>query len=262
MSIHRTAFVLPLIVLAGCLPEATLDTEVQQASYAIGYDMGRSLAEVSDHVDMVALVKGMSDAMGGADPALEEQDIEHAMEAFNEIVQAARGEAAAGALSAGQAFLAENAAADGVMVTESGLQYIVLREGDGASPMPGQFVTLHYRGTLPDGTEFDSSYDGEPVTFGVDQVIAGFGEAVTLMQVGGHLRAFLPAALGYGAGGSPPEHRTEPGAHLRDRTVGDRVARPASRYSASPATMSATATSASAGRSRAMNTSVQKVSPR
>ncbi len=88
------------------------------------------------------------------------------------------------------------------MTTASGLQYIVLREGDGASPMPGQSVTLHYRGTLPDGTEFDSSYGGDPATFGVDQVIAGFGEAVTLMKVGGHIRAFLPADLAYGAEGA------------------------------------------------------------
>lgn len=205
MSMRPAALALALVVPAGCLPEASLDTEVQQASYAIGYDMGRSLAEIADHVDMVAMMQGMSDALGGVQSPLEEHDIEHAMEAFNEVVQTARAEAAAVALSAGQAFLAENAAREGVLTTASGLQYEVLREGDGAAPMPGQLVTLHYRGTLPDGTEFDTSYGGEPATFGVGQVIPGFGEALALTRVGGHIRAFIPADLGYGAGGMPPD---------------------------------------------------------
>lgn len=204
MLIRRTALVVALLSPTGCMPEAALDTEAQQASYAMGYNMGRSLAEVTDHVDMVALMQGMSDALGGLDAALAEDDMKHALEAFDENVQSAREESAAGALSEGQAFLAENAAREGVVTTASGLQYIVLREGDGPSPRPGQSVTLHYRGTLPDGTEFDSSYGGEPATFGVDRVIAGFGEALTLMKVGGHLRAFVPADLGYGAGGALP----------------------------------------------------------
>lgn len=205
MSTRPAALALALLAPAGCLPEASLDTEVQQASYSIGYDMGRSLAEIADHVDMMAMMQGMTDALGGVDPALEGDEIEHAMEAFNEVVQTARAEAAAAALNAGRAFLAENAAREGVMTTASGLQHEVLREGDGASPMPGQLVTLHYRGTLPDGTEFDSSYGGEPVTFGLGQVIPGFGEALRLTRVGGHIRAFIPADLGYGPNGAPPD---------------------------------------------------------
>ena len=204
MAIRRAALAIPVLALAGCLPEASLDTDTQKASYAIGYDMGRSLAEVSEHVDMLALTRGMTDALGGLDPALSEHEIEDAMNAFGQIVQTAMEAEAARALEDGQAFLDENAGQEGVMTTESGLQYIVLRDGDGASPMPGQEVRLHYRGTLTDGTEFDTSYDGEPATFGVDQVIAGFGEAIQLMQVGGHLRAFIPSGLAYGAAGAPP----------------------------------------------------------
>ena len=205
MSLRSAAVLLVLVAPAGCLPEASLDTEVQQASYAIGYDMGRSLAAITDHVDMVAMMQGMTDALGGVESPLDEHDVEHAMEAFNEVVQAARAEAAAAALSAGRAFLEENAAGEGVVTTASGLQYVVLREGDGASPMPGRLVTVHYRGTLPDGTEFDSSYGGEPVTFRLNQVIPGFGEALALTRVGGHIRAFIPADLGYGAEGAPPD---------------------------------------------------------
>lgn len=204
MTIRRAVLAFPLLALASCLPEASLDTDIQKASYAIGYDMGRSLAEVAEHVDMLALTQGMTDALGGIDAALTEQEIEEAMNAFGAIVQTALEAEAVRELEAGRAFLDENAANEGVMTTESGLQYIVLREGDGASPMPGQEVTLHYRGTLQDGTEFDTSYGGEPAIFGVDQVIAGFGEAVRLLKVGGHVRAFIPADLGYGAAGAPP----------------------------------------------------------
>ncbi len=205
MAIRRAVLAIPFLALAGCLPEANLDTDTQKASYAIGYDMGRSLAEISGHLDMLALTQGMTDALGGLDPALGEHEIEDAMHAFNDVVQTAMEAEAARELAAGEAFLEENALQEGVETTESGLQYIMLREGDGEFPMPGQEVRLHYRGTLPDGTEFDSSYDGEPVTFGVDGVIPGFGEAIQLMQVGGHLRAFIPSGLAYGASGMLPD---------------------------------------------------------
>lgn len=86
--------------------------------------------------------------------------------------------------------------------TDSGLRYQVLREGEGASPVPGQTVVVHYRGTLPDGVEFDSSYGGDPAEFAVDGVIAGFSEALQLMRPGGHVRAYVPSGLGYGEQGA------------------------------------------------------------
>ncbi len=99
---------------------------------------------------------------------------------------------------------AEASAAEPVMVaTESGLRYQVLQEGDGVSPVSGQHVTVHYRGTFPDGGQFDSSYDtGEPAEFAVDGVIPGFSEALKLMKVGGRLRAHVPSELGYGEQGA------------------------------------------------------------
>lgn len=97
-----------------------------------------------------------------------------------------------------------SADAEPVMVaTESGLRYQVLQEGDGVSPVSGQHVTVHYRGTFPDGGQFDSSYDtGEPAEFAVDGVIPGFSEALKLMKVGGRLRAHVPSELGYGEQGT------------------------------------------------------------
>lgn len=89
-----------------------------------------------------------------------------------------------------------------MVVTESGLRYQVLQEGDGARPASGQHVTVHYRGTFPDGGQFDSSYDrGEPAEFAVDGVVPGFSEALKLMRVGGRLRAYVPSELGYGEQG-------------------------------------------------------------
>ena len=196
----RAVVGLPLLALAACLPEATLETDAQKASYGIGLNMGRSLVEVQEHVDMPALMKGFTDALSEADQAVSDEDIGAAMTAFNEMVQAAAQEEG---LAEGEAYLSENGMKEGVMTTESGLQYEVLREGGGDTPVSGQEVTLHYRGTLTDGTEFDSSYGrGEPAIFGVDNVIAGFGEALKLMKVGGHIRAVIPSDLAYGVQGS------------------------------------------------------------
>ena len=208
MSIRKTFLaVLSVTVAAGCggSAPATLDTDAQKASYAIGLDMGGSLEPAADHVDLKALMKGIEDALADRDPAIEEDELRTVMTAFNETVrteQAAKLEAQAEEnLAAGAAYIEENGGREGVIITESGLQYEVLREGEGPSPESGQRVTINYRGTLPNGTEFDSSYDKEPATFAVDQVIPGFTEALKLMSVGSHFRIVLPSDLAYGAQG-------------------------------------------------------------
>ena len=118
-------------------------------------------------------------------------------------MQAKQAAAAETNLAAATAFLAENKAKEGVIVTESGLQYQVIREGDGPKPGPEDTVEVNYAGTLIDGTEFDSSYKrGESVTFGVGQVIPGWTEALQLMPVGSKFKLVIPPELGYGAGGA------------------------------------------------------------
>ncbi len=205
MSDRSRLVALPaLLALAACLPDATLETDAQKASYGIGLNIGRSLVDIEEHVDMAALLKGVTDVLAEADPALAPDEIQAAMTAFNEMIQE---EARERGRAEGEAFLAEHASREGVIITESGLQYEVLREGDGASPEAGGFATVHYRGTLPDGTEFDSSYgggDGEAVTFVVDEVVPGFSEALKLMQVGGHIRVAIPSDLAYGPDGKLP----------------------------------------------------------
>ena len=203
-----TLTLLPFLLLAACeSSDVSLETEAQQASYAIGQNMGNSLVEIRGHVDLPAVFRGISDAIAEVEPALTRGEMDAALMAFQQTVTEAmaaeQAEEAAANQAAGEAFLADNANREGVMTTASGLQYEVLREGDGASPEAGQQVQLHYRGTLTDGTEFDASYGGDPASFSLDGVIAGFAEAIMLMQVGGHVRAYLPSDLAYGEDGRP-----------------------------------------------------------
>lgn len=200
--------------LAGCqsTESATvqLETDQEKASYGIGLGMGGQLQAAADHIDMAALRAGMEDALAEREQRVSDEELQAAMQALNQTIQAevmAEAEAE-GQKNAeeGEAFLAENGAREGVVTTDSGLQYEVLREGDGASPGPGDRVTIHYRGTLIDGTEFDSSYGrGNPSTFGVGGVIPGFSEGLQQMSVGAHYRLYIPGDIGYGAQGNPPD---------------------------------------------------------
>lgn len=187
--------------------ELQLETPNQRLSYGVALGLGRNMANDGMSVDVDAFAAGLSDAMTGAPQRLTDEEIQAEMMAFqqrmNEEMEANAKALADANAAAGSAFLAENGAREGVMTTESGLQYEVLEAGEGATPGPEDSVQVHYRGTLIDGTEFDSSYArGEPVTFGVTQVIAGWTEALQLMQVGSKYKLFIPSELGYGAGGA------------------------------------------------------------
>ena len=201
-----------LFALSACQSQtgtASLDTEDQKASYGIGIQMGGQLGPAESHLDMDAFLAGVRDGMAGNDPAVPEEELQVALQALNQTImeeesQRMAAEAETNAAE-GTAFLAENASKEGVMVTESGLQYEVIMEGDGAAPGPEDQVSIHYRGTLLDGTQFDSSYDrGQPATFGVTGVIPGFSEGLQLMTVGSHFRLFIPSDIGYGPNGSRP----------------------------------------------------------
>jgi FKBP-type peptidyl-prolyl cis-trans isomerase len=187
---------------------AALDSDEQKASYGIGLNMGGQLEPAGESLDIAAFMRGIEDAMAGSDPAIPAEEIQTALNAFsqmvNERITAEREAEATANREAGEAYLAENQARDGVMVTESGLQYEIITEGDGNNPGPTDAVLLHYRGTLVDGTEFDSSMDGDPVTFNVGGVIAGFSEALQLMSPGANYRFVIPSDIAYGPGGSPP----------------------------------------------------------
>lgn len=187
--------------------EVMLETSNQKLSYGVALGLGRNMLNDGMSVDVDAFAAGLRDAMSGAPQRLSDDEIRSEMVAFQERLaeeqeanSSALGDANAAAASA---FLAENGAREGVITTESGLQYEIIEEGEGASPSAEDSVSVHYRGTLIDGTEFDSSYArGEPVTFGVGQVISGWTEALQLMKVGSKYKLFIPSELAYGAGGA------------------------------------------------------------
>ena len=183
----------------------SLETDEQKVSYGLGRNLGETVGE---RLDVDALRTGIADAQTGAESAVPDAEMQAAMQRVQQAIrqeqQAEQMALAEENLAAGEAFLAENGEREGVTTTESGLQYEVVEPGEGATPGPGSRVTLHYRGTLTDGTEFDSSYDGEPATFGVSGVIPGFSEGLQLMSVGGTYKLYIPGNLGYGPAGSPP----------------------------------------------------------
>jgi len=184
-----------------------------KAGTLAGANIGRGLVGFRNEFDMSMFMRGLKDgANPGAKPLLDQAQVDQVRTVLSTRVAAAReaerktqGEAA---LKQEQEFLAKNKLAKGVFTTPSGLQYMVLKQGDGVRPKPGQRVRVHYVGTLLDGSKFDSSIDrGEPAVFGLDQVIKGWTEGVGMMPVGARYRLWVPAALGYGdraAGTIPP----------------------------------------------------------
>jgi FKBP-type peptidyl-prolyl cis-trans isomerase FkpA/FKBP-type peptidyl-prolyl cis-trans isomerase FklB len=186
-----------------------LETLEQKFSYTIGYQIGSQAKQEGFELDVNALVAAMEDLKAGGEMQLTEDDMAGVMRDMQAKIMAERQAEAAKIAeensASGAAFLTENATKEGVTTTESGLQYKVITEGTGPKPGPTDSVTVHYRGTLTDGTEFDSSYSrGQPATFGVHQVIAGWTEALQLMPEGSKWELAIPSDLAYGPGGKGP----------------------------------------------------------
>ncbi|HEX5719646.1 MAG TPA: FKBP-type peptidyl-prolyl cis-trans isomerase [Thermoanaerobaculia bacterium] len=184
-------------------PEALQD----RASYIIGLNLGQSLKAQEVPVTPDLIIQGLRDGLGGANALLTPEEIQAAMQEFQTQLMAAqqskREAAGAKNMQESQAYLDQNKAKAGVKTTASGLQYEVLAEGSGESPKPTDKVTVHYRGTLPDGKVFDSSYDrNEPATFPVNGVIPGWVEALQLMKPGAKYRLVIPPALAYAERGA------------------------------------------------------------
>ena len=187
----------------------TLETTEQRISYGIAYSLGvRMSQDPSVPLDRAAFMAGIQDALDGAEGKMTLEEIQTEMQAFQESMQAqqeaAMAQAATQNLVQAQAFLTKNQLREEVQVTESGLQYEIITPGTGSKPTTDDVVQVHYSGTLADGTKFDSSYDrGQPVSFGVTQVIPGWTEALQMMPVGSKWKLYIPPELGYGEGGAP-----------------------------------------------------------
>lgn len=191
-----------VIGLVGC-NKPDLKSDKGQASYAIGQQIGRNLKAQNIEIDAKTLAASLTDAMAGKSE-LKEDEIQKAMMKLQEMAMKKQSEEADKNKSKSVEFLEKNKTAEGVKVTASGLQYIVVSEGTGPMPTKTDTVKCHYKGTLTTGEQFDSSYDrGQPAEFPVGGVIPGWTEALQMMKVGSKYKLFIPAELAYGASGRP-----------------------------------------------------------
>ena len=204
----RRLFVL-LPLLASPIIQAEpvkLESESARMGYGVGYDLGVNFKRKGVNADPATLMRGMEDALSGTASALSEEEMGKArteLRRMNQTAQQVQMEKAADAKrAAGRAFLEDNAKKTGVVSLPSGLQYRVIQAGEGAKPGSADIVTVHYKGTRIDGSEFDSSYRrNQPAIFPLNGVIAGWTEGLQLMQPGAKHALFIPPELAYGKRG-------------------------------------------------------------
>ena len=201
----------PLAFAAASEP-VTLDDETARINYSLGYQIGGDFKRQGVEMNADAVVKGIEDALSGAEPQMTPGDMHNTLLDLKRRVVAANKKSAVEqelkTVAEGKQFMEENAKKEGVVTTDSGLQYQIIEEGTGKAPSPTDKVTVNYRGTLINGNEFDSSYSrGEPATFQLNGVIKGWTEGLQHVKEGGKIKLFIPPTLAYGDRG-PMAHRT------------------------------------------------------
>jgi FKBP-type peptidyl-prolyl cis-trans isomerase FklB len=187
-------------------PATGLKTDKQKFSYAVGFQIGQNLKRQKLELDSRTFSQGAQDALAGNNPRLKLEEMQAAIQAEQQKEISKQQAQAQKNLEAGQAFLEANKKKPGVVTLPSGLQYKVITAGNGKQPKPTDTVVVHYRGTLINGTEFDSSYKrGQPATFKVNGVIRGWTEALQLMEEGAKWTLYIPSSLAYGDRGAGPQ---------------------------------------------------------
>lgn len=197
--------------------DAAIKPDMEKVSYFIGRQIGGNFKQQKVDIDVASFTAAIQDVIAGKESKFSQEELEAAMGTFEKYMQSRMAEiqaemqkeaaAKAGeAKAAGSKFLAENGKREGVKTTASGLQYEVIKQGDGAKPVPTDKVNVHYHGTLVNGKVFDSSVQrGEPITFGVQEVIKGWTEGLQLMSVGSKFKFYIPSELAYGDSGAGPD---------------------------------------------------------
>ncbi|WP_028303713.1 FKBP-type peptidyl-prolyl cis-trans isomerase [Oceanospirillum maris] len=196
-----------LLVAAPVMADTPLKTDEDRLSYSLGLIMGQRLKQEFSELKVDVMAQAVKDLYADGTLKMTEAEVKETMEAYQQKKvleqQEAQAKAAETNLKNGQKFMADNGKKKGVVTTESGLQYQVLTAGNGAKPKLTDQVKVHYEGKLLNGDVFDSSYKrGEPVTFGLNQVIQGWQEGLQLMPVGSKWKIFIPSDLAYGPGGT------------------------------------------------------------
>jgi FKBP-type peptidyl-prolyl cis-trans isomerase FklB len=203
MNKHSALVIVVTLVWAGHALALDLDDDTKRFSYMIGMQIGQQLKNDHIELDEAAFLAAIKDAASGAEPQLSPQEMQATMQRIQQQRAAAAQALGEQNRIAGQQFLAANKDKEGVKELPSGLQYRVIQAGTGASPKATDTVEVHYRGTLIDGTEFDSSYSrGEPATFPVNGVIKGWQEALQVMHEGAKWQIVVPSELAYGSRGA------------------------------------------------------------
>jgi FKBP-type peptidyl-prolyl cis-trans isomerase FklB len=178
-------------------------TDKQKFSYAVGHQMGQNIKRQNLEIEPKIVAQGMQDALTGAKPKITPEDMQAAVHGYQKKEQEKMESAAKKNLEAGQAFLEANKKKEGIVALPSGLQYKIITEGKGKQPKSSDTVVAHYRGSLVDGSEFDSSYKrNEPATFPLEGVIKGWQEILPLMKEGSKWQVYIPSELGYGSRGA------------------------------------------------------------
>ena len=193
--------------LAVAAEDLKLEDATARVNYSVGYQIGGDFKRQGVELNAQAIVKGIEDALAGGETLMTPQEMRTTLVELKKKVTADQRKqmqaAAEKNLAEGKAFLADNGKKEGVKTLPSGLQYRIIQEGSGKSPNPGDPVTVHYRGTLIDGSEFDSSYSrGQPATFKCDRVISGWKEALPMMKEGAKWQLVIPPELAYGQRGA------------------------------------------------------------
>ena len=211
MKVFRSLLLIGICIPLVSVAQQELTTQKQKVSYAVGVSIAQRVQQNID-VDVDALTLAIRDVLAGEGTRMTPEEIQTTLEEERKKVTEMQNAIAEKSKQAGEMFLAENMKKEGVVQTDSGLQYMVIEEGAGESPAASDTVVVHYRGTLIDGTEFDSSYKrNTPATFPVNGVIQGWQEGLQLMKVGGKYQFYVPSGLAYGdkgAGGAIGPHQT------------------------------------------------------
>jgi FKBP-type peptidyl-prolyl cis-trans isomerase FklB len=204
----RTSFLcasiaVPLLFTSIAHAETAIKTDKQKFSYAIGFQIGNNLKRDALDVDVDAIGQAIKDVLAGKDPQVTTEDMQKVVMAFQKKQAEERQAKAEEAKKAGKDFLEKNKKEKGIKVTDSGLQYKVIQKGKGNKPKATDTIVAHYKGTLINGKEFDSSYGrGQPATFAVNQVIKGWQEVLPMMETGAKWQVFIPSDLAYGERGA------------------------------------------------------------